>query len=78
MVDARPRLFAYAQRPAVGIEAGTPVLAAILATDDYWERLQRGGTLGIVGYGHVGRLLAQRATQSYPQIGQYKLIACSL
>jgi erythronate-4-phosphate dehydrogenase len=37
------------------------VLAAILATDDYWDRLQRGGALGIVGYGHVGRLLAQRA-----------------
>ncbi len=37
------------------------VLAAILATDDYWGRLQRGGVLGIVGHGHVGRLLAERA-----------------
>ncbi len=33
-MDARPRLFAYAQSPAVGIEPGTPVLAAILAYFD--------------------------------------------
>jgi erythronate-4-phosphate dehydrogenase len=36
------------------------VLAAIAAVDDYLERLLAGGRVGIVGYGHVGRLLAQR------------------
>jgi hypothetical protein len=30
-VDARPRLFAYAQLPTAGVEAGTPILAAIMA-----------------------------------------------
>jgi erythronate-4-phosphate dehydrogenase len=36
------------------------VLAAIAAVDDYLERLLAGGRVGIVGYGHVGRLLARR------------------
>ena len=31
------------------------VLAAVLAVADFWERLAAGGSLGIVGYGHVGR-----------------------
>ena len=37
------------------------VLSAILAVDDYWDRLSRGGHLGVIGYGHVGRLLVHRA-----------------
>lgn len=36
------------------------VLAAIAAVDDYLERLLAGGRVGIIGYGHVGSLLAQR------------------
>jgi len=36
------------------------VLAAIAAVDDYLERLLAGGRVGIVGYGHVGRLLTRR------------------
>lgn len=36
------------------------VLAAIAAVDDYLERLLSGGRVGIVGYGHVGSLLARR------------------
>ncbi|MFU8763262.1 MAG: 4-phosphoerythronate dehydrogenase [Haliea sp.] len=36
------------------------VLAAIAAVDDYLERLLAGGRVGIVGYGHIGRLLARR------------------
>ena len=36
------------------------VLAAIAAVDDYLERLLAGGTVGIVGYGHIGRALATR------------------
>lgn len=36
------------------------VLAAIAGVDDYLERLLAGGRVGIVGYGHVGRLLARR------------------
>lgn len=34
MTDRRPKLFAYAQQPAEGIEAGTPILAALLAYFD--------------------------------------------
>lgn len=37
------------------------VLSAILAVDDFWERLAAGGQLGIIGFGHVGRLLLTRA-----------------
>lgn len=36
------------------------VLAAIAAVDDSLERLLAGGRVGIVGYGHVGSLLARR------------------
>ena len=36
------------------------VLAAIAAVDDYWERLEQGASVGILGYGHVGRCLADR------------------
>lgn len=36
------------------------VLAAIAALDDYLERLLAGGSVGIVGYGHIGRALAAR------------------
>lgn len=36
------------------------VLAAIAAVDDFWERLEQGARVGIVGYGHVGRCLAGR------------------
>ena len=36
------------------------VLTAIAATGDYLRQLFQGGTLGIVGSGHVGRLLATR------------------
>ncbi len=36
------------------------VLAAIAAVDDCLERLLAGGRVGIVGYGHVGSLLARR------------------
>jgi erythronate-4-phosphate dehydrogenase len=36
------------------------VLAAIAAVDDYLERLFSGGSVGIVGYGHIGKLLAAR------------------
>lgn len=35
------------------------VLAAICQTGQHLERLLQGGTLGIVGYGHVGRALVQ-------------------
>lgn len=34
------------------------VLAALAHTREPWERLTRGGRLGIVGHGHVGRRLA--------------------
>lgn len=37
------------------------VLAAIAACGEFLERLLAGGTLGIVGYGHIGRALAARA-----------------
>jgi len=36
------------------------VFAAIAAVDDFLERLLAGGRVGIVGYGHVGSLLALR------------------
>ncbi|MEQ9462203.1 MAG: 4-phosphoerythronate dehydrogenase [Haliea sp.] len=36
------------------------VLAAIAAVDDSLERLLAGGRVGVVGYGHVGSLLARR------------------
>ncbi|PLW83291.1 hypothetical protein CWI75_07775 [Kineobactrum sediminis] len=36
------------------------VLAVIAGVDDVLERLLAGGRVGIVGYGHVGRSLAQR------------------
>lgn len=36
------------------------VLAAIAAVDDHLERLLAGARVGIVGFGHVGRLLAGR------------------
>ncbi|QIB64371.1 4-phosphoerythronate dehydrogenase [Kineobactrum salinum] len=36
------------------------VLAAIAAVGDSLERLLAGGRAGVVGYGHVGRLLVQR------------------
>lgn len=36
------------------------VLAAIAAVGDSLERLLAGGRVGVVGYGHVGRLLVQR------------------
>ena len=38
------------------------VLAAIAAQPDMLERLLDGGRVGIIGYGHVGRLLRQRLT----------------
>ncbi|MEM1191655.1 MAG: 4-phosphoerythronate dehydrogenase [Pseudomonadota bacterium] len=34
------------------------VISALLAMAQPWERLCAGGTLGIVGYGHIGRRLA--------------------
>ena len=36
------------------------VLCAIAEIDDYWERLEGGGQVGIVGFGHVGKCLAKR------------------
>ena len=36
------------------------VLCAIAEIDDYWERLEGGGQVGILGFGHVGRCLAKR------------------
>lgn len=36
------------------------VLAAIGHVDDYLERLMTGGTVGIVGYGQIGKTLARR------------------
>jgi erythronate-4-phosphate dehydrogenase len=36
------------------------VLACIAAVDDVLERLFSGGTVGIVGYGHIGKQLASR------------------
>ena len=36
------------------------VLCAIAEIDDYWERLEDGGQVGILGFGHVGRCLAKR------------------
>jgi erythronate-4-phosphate dehydrogenase len=36
------------------------VLAAIARCDDHLERLLQGGAVGIIGYGHVGSLLARR------------------
>ncbi len=36
------------------------VLAAIAYTDDYLEQLLGGAKVGVIGYGHVGRLLCQR------------------
>lgn len=36
------------------------ILGAIASVDDYLEQLLAGGTLGIVGYGFVGRALANR------------------
>jgi erythronate-4-phosphate dehydrogenase len=36
------------------------VLAAVAAVDDTLERLLAGGSVGIVGYGHIGRALASR------------------
>jgi erythronate-4-phosphate dehydrogenase len=38
------------------------VLAALAELAEPWRRLDQGGRLGIVGYGHVGRLLARVAT----------------
>jgi erythronate-4-phosphate dehydrogenase len=38
------------------------VLAALAELAEPWRRLDQGGSLGIVGYGHVGRLLARVAT----------------
>ncbi|WOJ96004.1 4-phosphoerythronate dehydrogenase [Congregibacter brevis] len=37
------------------------VLAALAELQEPWERLEAGDALGIVGHGHVGRLLAQVA-----------------
>ena len=36
------------------------VLCAIAEIDDYWERLEGGGQVGILGFGHVGKCLAKR------------------
>ena len=36
------------------------VLCAIAEIDDYWERLEGGGQVGIIGFGHVGKCLAKR------------------
>jgi len=58
-LDERGIAFAYAP----GSNANSVVeyvLAAIAAIDDTLERLLQGGTVGIVGYGHVGRALAGR------------------
>jgi erythronate-4-phosphate dehydrogenase len=38
------------------------VLTAIAAVDDHLEKLLSGGRVGIVGYGHIGRLLRRRLT----------------
>ncbi len=35
-------------------------MCAIAEIDDYWERLDAGGRIGIVGFGHVGKCLAER------------------
>ena len=36
------------------------VMCAIAEIDDYWERLEGGGHVGILGFGHVGKCLAKR------------------
>ena len=36
------------------------VLAAVASVDDKLEQLLAGGTVGIIGYGHIGKLLAHR------------------
>lgn len=36
------------------------VLAAIAAVDDHLERVLAGGTVGVVGYGHIGKAVASR------------------
>ncbi len=60
---------AWLQRSGIGFAAAPGanansvveyVLAAIAAVGDSLERLLAGGRVGIVGYGHVGSLLAQR------------------
>ncbi|MEM8943323.1 MAG: 4-phosphoerythronate dehydrogenase [Pseudomonadota bacterium] len=37
------------------------VIAAILSLEEHWSRLEKGGLLGIVGFGHVGQRLAEVA-----------------
>ncbi|MFT7288413.1 MAG: erythronate-4-phosphate dehydrogenase [Halieaceae bacterium] len=50
---------AFAAAPGANANAVVEyVLAALAELREPWERLEQGGTLGIVGYGAVGRLLA--------------------